>query len=82
MALAKQIVELLSQKPNMDSNEIASALTAKITTVKVTLHNMVKAEKLSRHRVEKSEKSKPGPKKLYLYTVYEVKSDNANTQNG
>lgn len=82
MRIPARIIDLLQQRPNMSSNEIAEALNAKLATVKVTLHNMVKAQKLCREKVSKTEKTKAGPQNLYAYRVSEVKSDNANTQNG
>ena len=82
MGIPGQIVELLQQKPNMSSIEIAQSLNAKITSVKVTLHKMVKNEKLVREKVLRAEKTKAGPQHLYAYRLSEVKSDNANTTNG
>lgn len=79
--MPKQITEILQQQPNMNSNEIAQKLNAKIGSVKVTLHKMVKSEKLVREKVSRPEKTKAGPQNLYAYRLSEVKSDNANTQN-
>lgn len=81
MPMPAQIVELLQQKPNMSSNEIAQALNAKITSVKVTLHKMVKNQKLVREKIGRVEKTKAGPQNLYAYRLSEVKSDNAVTTN-
>jgi len=43
MALKQQIIDLLNQKPGLDSNQIAAELTAKITSVKVTLVKLINA---------------------------------------
>lgn len=75
MAMPQQIVELLQNKPNMSSNDIAQALNAKVNSVKVTLHKMVKNQKLVREKVSRAEKSKAGPQNLYAYRLSEVKSD-------
>lgn len=77
MRISAQIVELLQQKPNIGSNEIAQAINAKLSTVKVTLHKMVKTQMLCREKVGRAEKTKAGPQNLYSYKVNEVKSDNA-----
>lgn len=82
MRIPAQIVELLQQRPNMSSNEIAEALNAKLNSVKVTLHKMVKAQKLVREKVSRPEKTKAGPQNLYAYKLSEVKSDNADSTNG
>lgn len=73
--MPQQIVELLQNKPNMSSNDIAQALNAKVNSVKVTLHKMVKNQKLVREKVSRAEKSKAGPQNLYAYRLSEVKSD-------
>lgn len=75
MAMPQQIVELLQNQPNMSSNDIAQALNAKVNSVKVTLHKMVKNQKLVREKVSRAEKSKAGPQNLYAYRLSEVKSD-------
>lgn len=82
MAIPKQITELLQQKPGLSSVQIAQEINAKLDTVKVTLHNMVKKEKLVREKIARVEKTKSGPQNLYAYKLSEVKSDNAITQNG
>lgn len=82
MSMPTQIVELLQQKPNLNSIEIASALNAKISSVKVTLHNMVKKQRLAREKVLRAEKSKAGPQNLYAYRIVTLESNNADTQNG
>lgn len=82
MLISSQIVQLLGQTPNLNAKQIAEALNAKETTVKVTLHKMIKKERLVRMKVGRFEKSKAGPQSLYSYRVSEVKSDNANTPNG
>ena len=82
MAIPKQIIELLQQTPGLNSLQIASALNAKPSTVKVTLTNMVKKEKLVREKVSREEKTKVGPQSLYAYKLAEVKSDNATATHG
>ena len=66
MALKEQIVNLLTEKPGLDSNQIASTLSAKITSVKVTLCKLINAEKVSRIK-EPHEEKKPGRKNIYRY---------------
>lgn len=69
MAMPKQIVELLQQNPNMGSTDIANSLNAKVTSVKVTLHKMVKEGKLVREKIARTEKAKAGPQNLYAYKI-------------
>lgn len=71
----QQIVELLNTVPSLSSNEIATRLNAKITSVKVTLNKMVKTNRLMREKVERAQPSASGPKRIYAYKVAEVKSD-------
>lgn len=81
MAMPQQIYDLLRQKPSMNSNEIAQALNAKVTCVKVTLHKMVKSEKLVREKVARAEKPKAGPSNVYAYKINaQVVDTNANPQ--
>jgi predicted transcriptional regulator len=68
MALKQQIIDLLNQKPGLDSNQIAAELTAKITSVKVTLVKLINAEKVTRIK-EPHEDKKPGRKNIYRYKV-------------
>lgn len=82
LAMSHQIIQLLSERPNLNSLEIAQAINAKDTSVKVTLHKLIKREKLVREKVARAEKTKAGPQNLYAYRVVEVKSQDANTQNG
>lgn len=75
MSAPKQIVELLGQKPNLNSNEIAQTLNARIDSIKVTLNKMVKAGKLVRDKVAREAKTNSGPQKVYAYRLSEVKSE-------
>jgi len=68
MVLKEQIVKLLNEKPGLDSNQIAEALGAKVTSIKVTLCKLVSAEKVSRIKEIHNEK-KPGRKNTYRYKV-------------
>lgn len=68
MVLKEQIVNLLNEKPGLDSNQIAAALGAKVTSIKVTLCKLVSAEKVSRIKEIHNEK-KPGRKNTYRYKV-------------
>jgi len=68
MVLKQQIIDLLNQKPGLDSNQIAQELNAKITSVKVTLCKLINAEKVSRIK-EPHEDKKPGRKNTYRYKV-------------
>jgi predicted transcriptional regulator len=68
MVLKEQIVNLLNEKPGLDSNQIAAALGAKVTSIKVTLCKLVSAEKVSRIK-EPHEDKKPGRKNTYRYKV-------------
>lgn len=82
MAMSQQIIQLLEQTPNLNSLQIAQAINAKDTSVKVTLHKLIKKEKLVREKMARSEKTKAGPQNLYAYRVSAVKSHDANTPNG
>ena len=68
MVLKEQIVKLLNEQPGLDSNQIAKALDAKVTSIKVTLCKLVNAEKVSRIKEPHDEK-KPGRKNPYRYKV-------------
>ena len=68
MVLKEQIVNLLNDKPGLDSNQIAEALGAKVTSIKVTLCKLISAEKVSRIKEPHDEK-KPGRKNIYRYKV-------------
>ena len=68
MVLKEQIVNLLNEKPGLDSNQIAAALGAKVTSIKVTLCKLISAEKVSRIKEPHDEK-KPGRKNIYRYKV-------------
>ena len=68
--MPKQIVELLQQTPNMSSNAIAETLNAKVSSVKVTLHKMVKQGKLMREKVARPVRAvKAGPQNVYAYKI-------------
>ncbi len=70
MAMPKQIVELLQQNPDMSSNAIAETLNAKISSVKVTLHKMVKQGRLARQKVARPVRgAKAGPQNVYAYKI-------------
>lgn len=68
MILKTQIINLLNEKPGLDSNQIAQALNAKINSVKVTLCKLTNNEKLTRIK-ERHEEKKPGRKNIYRYKV-------------
>ena len=68
MVLKEQIVKLLNEKPGLDSNQIAEALGAKTTSIKVTLCKLINAEQISRIKEIHNEK-KPGRKNIYRYKV-------------
>lgn len=82
MAMSQQIIQLLEQRPNLNSLEIAQAINAKDTSVKVILHKLIKKEKLVREKTARQEKTKAGPQNLYAYRVSAVKLPDANTPNG
>lgn len=71
MVLKEQIVKLLNEQPGLDSNQIAAALGAKVTSIKVTLCKLINQEKVTRIKEPHDEK-KPGRKNTYRY---KVKSD-------
>ncbi len=71
MILKEQIINLLNEKPGLDSNQIADALGAKVTSIKVTLCKLIGAEKVTRIK-EPHDDKKPGRKNTYRY---KVKSD-------
>lgn len=71
MVLKEQIVNLLNEKPGLDSNQIAEALGAKVTSIKVTLCKLIGDERVTRIKEPHDEK-KPGRKNTYRY---KVKSD-------
>lgn len=68
MVLKQQIIDLLNQKPGLDSNQIAQELNAKITSVKVTLCKLINNERVTRIK-EAHEEKKPGRKNTYRYKV-------------
>jgi len=68
MVLKEQIINLLNEKPGLDSNQIAAALGAKVTSIKVTLCKLIGTEKITRIK-EPHDDKKPGRKNTYRYKV-------------
>jgi predicted transcriptional regulator len=75
MKLPARITELLTNTPGMTSADIAKTLEAKVTTIKVTLNKMTKANRVVRHKSKKVDKTGVGPKNVYAYRLSEVKSE-------
>lgn len=69
MILKKQILELLEQKPGLDSTQIAETLGAKVNSVKVTLCKMIAKEQVTRVKEAKEAKAKNGPQNTYRYKI-------------
>ena len=72
MSLKKQIIALVSDKPGLDSNQIAEQLGAKITSVKVTLCKLINTETVTRIKEPKTDKQKAGRVNTFRY---KIKSD-------
>lgn len=69
MSIGDNIINLLATDPNLTSVQITERLNAKSASIKVTLHKLVKTEKLVRSKVARPEKTKNGPQNLYAYAV-------------
>jgi predicted transcriptional regulator len=64
-----KIIAYLTNNPNKNADEITKAIDGKRNTVKVILHKMQSRNQLVRERVERAEKTKQGPQKLYVYKL-------------
>lgn len=64
-----KIIAYLTNNPNKNADEITKAIDGKRNTVKVILHKMQSRNQLVRERVDRAEKTKQGPQKLYVYKL-------------
>jgi predicted transcriptional regulator len=69
MSLKQQILDLLTETPGLDSNQITQTLNAKITSVKVTLCKLVNQEKITRIMQLTNNPDKAGRKNTYRYKI-------------
>lgn len=64
-----KIIKYLTDNPNKNAEEITQAINGKRNTVKVILHKMHQRNQLVRERIERAEKTRQGPQKIYTYKV-------------
>lgn len=67
--LKARILHTLEAMPCQTSIQLAESLQAKATSVKVTLHKLVKEEKVTRMREPRETKTLAGPQSLYRYKL-------------
>lgn len=69
MSLKDKIINLLNDKPGLDSNEITEALGAKVTSIKVTLCKLMNANRITRTNELHNKPDQAGRKNTYRYKV-------------
>lgn len=79
--ISKRICDTILANPGITAKDVAEKSGLKPTSVKVILTRMTKKNVVIRSKTPKSEKAGRGPQNLYTYSMPDVKSDNANSQN-